>query len=75
MDILNIVVAELEDIISRLKYNMFSSEHPKAGLRGKLFKFIAPSKVQLLKDKKTIEISKSDLYSGGKKLYFPADMS
>ena len=75
MDLLNIVVAELEDIISRLKYNIFSSDHPKTSLRGKLFKFMTPGKVQLLKDKKTVEISKSDLYSGGKKLYFPADMS
>ena len=73
MNLLNYVVAELEDITSRLTYNIFTSDHPKSSLSGKLFKFTGPGKIMLLKDKKTVEVSKEDLYFHGKKLYFPAD--
>ena len=62
-------------ICSKLKYNYFSSDHPKESFRGKLFKFLSGNNIQFLKDLNTVTISPSDLNRNGKKLYFPADMS
>lgn len=62
-------------ILSRLKYNFFSSNHPNKSLRGKLFKFLEGNKIQLLKDQSNLTVSPKDLNRNGKKLYFPADMS
>lgn len=59
---------------ARLKYNLFSTEHPNKSLRGKLFKFLGDRTIQFLKDKTTRKIDEKDLNSGGKRLYFPADM-
>jgi len=63
-------------ILTRLKYNYFSSEHPNKKLRGKLFKFLDESNYQIefLKNKEILNLSKSDFYSDSNKLYFPADM-
>lgn len=63
-------------ILSRLKYNYFSSEHPNKKLRGKLFKFLDESgfKIELLKNKETLFLDKSDFYLNNKKLFHPADM-
>lgn len=63
-------------LLSRLKYNYFSNKHPNKNLRGKMFKFLDESsyKIEFLKDKKKLSLSKDDFYSDGVKLYFPADM-
>jgi hypothetical protein len=71
MDIKKIIRASL----GRLKYNYFSSNHPKKYLRGKLFKFLNQKNFEifLIKDKKTFKLHKNDFFNQDTKLYFPAD--
>lgn len=61
---------------SRLKYNYFSSDHPKPSLRGKLFKFLNQKdyEIQLIKDNENLKLQKDDFFKDNKKLYFPADL-
>jgi hypothetical protein len=62
--------------LAKLKYNYFSLKHPNKKLRGKMFKFLDKSnyEIELLKDKKILNLSKNEFYSDGAKLYYPADM-
>lgn len=70
------IISKVLDKLSRLKYNYFSTNHPNKSIRGKLFKFTDSKgySVKLIKDDKTLNLSKDDFYEEGKKLYHPADM-
>jgi len=71
-----ILIQKVLSKLSSLKYNYFSSQHPKEYLRGKLFKFKNKEnyEIELLKDRKTFNLTKKDFLNNGVKLYFPADM-
>lgn len=74
--ILREIVASVEGyVLARLKYNIFSSDHPKKSFRGRLFKFIGENQIQFLNTNKKTQVSNEDLSLNGKKLYYPADMA
>jgi hypothetical protein len=65
----------IKNRMGRLKYNYFSSNHPKSFLRGKLFKFLNQKdyEIHLITDNQNFKLKKEDFFKDGLKLYFPAD--